>query len=74
MALRLELARKEVKDDPNRTAELAAYFTHAKLQVSGNGPFWQMSMSVMVNAHRGEKSQYPMAPVHGRDLTSGISQ
>jgi coatomer protein complex subunit alpha (xenin) len=31
-ALRLELARKEVKDDPNRTAELAAYFTHAKLQ------------------------------------------
>ena len=34
MALRLELARKEVKDDPNRTAELAAYFTHAKLQVS----------------------------------------
>jgi len=33
VALRLELARKEVKDDPNRTAELAAYFTHAKLQV-----------------------------------------
>ena len=30
--MRLELARKEIKDDPNRVAELAAYFTHAKLQ------------------------------------------
>ena len=32
MALRTELKRKEMKDDPKRTAELAAYFTHAKLQ------------------------------------------
>ena len=32
MALRIELKRKEAKDDPVRTAELAAYFTHAKLQ------------------------------------------
>lgn len=32
VALRLELARKEIRDDPNRAAELAAYFTHAKLQ------------------------------------------
>ena len=32
MALRIELKRKEMKDDPKRTAELAAYFTHAKLQ------------------------------------------
>ncbi len=32
VAMRLELARKEIKDDPNRVAELAAYFTHAKLQ------------------------------------------
>ena len=32
IALRIELKRKELKDDPVRTAELAAYFTHAKLQ------------------------------------------
>ena len=32
VALRTELKRKEMKDDPKRTAELAAYFTHAKLQ------------------------------------------
>jgi coatomer protein complex subunit alpha (xenin) len=32
VALRIELKRKEMKDDPKRTAELAAYFTHAKLQ------------------------------------------
>ena len=32
MALRLELTRKELKDDPNRVAELAAYFTHSRLQ------------------------------------------
>ena len=42
MALRTELKRKEMKDDPKRTAELAAYFTHAKLQpvhqASTSGP------------------------------------
>ena len=32
VALRIELKRKEMKDDAKRTAELAAYFTHAKLQ------------------------------------------
>ncbi|KAL4859696.1 Coatomer subunit alpha-3 [Chlorella vulgaris] len=32
IALRIELKRREVKDDPNRTAELAAYFTHCNLQ------------------------------------------
>lgn len=31
IALRTELARKEIKDDANRAAELAAYMTHAKL-------------------------------------------
>ena len=31
-ALRIEIARKEVKDDPNRQAELAAYFTHVPMQ------------------------------------------
>ena len=30
--LRAELARKEVKDSPQRAAEMAAYMTHAKLQ------------------------------------------
>jgi coatomer protein complex subunit alpha (xenin) len=32
IGLRTELKRKEVKDDQKRIAELAAYFTHAKLQ------------------------------------------
>lgn len=32
IVLRAELARKEVKDSPNRAAEMAAYMTHAKLQ------------------------------------------
>ena len=32
VGLCIELKRKETKDDPTRTAELAAYFTHAKLQ------------------------------------------
>ena len=32
IALRIELARREVKDDAARTAELAAYFTHCNLQ------------------------------------------
>lgn len=31
-ALRIEIARKEVKEDQARQAELAAYFTHAELQ------------------------------------------
>eukprot|EP00898_Chlorokybus_atmophyticus_P004028 jgi/Chlat1/4626/Chrsp3S05583 len=31
-ALRIELKRKEVKDDPARQAELAAYFTHCNMQ------------------------------------------
>jgi len=31
-ALRIEIARKEVKDDATRQAELAAYFTHSELQ------------------------------------------
>lgn len=35
IALRIELKRREVKDDPGRTAELAAYFTHCNLQVAG---------------------------------------
>ena len=30
--LRTELARKDIRDDPNRVAEMAAYMTHAKLQ------------------------------------------
>lgn len=29
IALRTELARKELRDDPKRAAELAAYMTHA---------------------------------------------
>lgn len=33
IALRLELRRREIKDDPARVAELAAYFTHCNLQV-----------------------------------------
>ncbi|KAL4423494.1 hypothetical protein ABPG77_003627 [Micractinium sp. CCAP 211/92] len=32
IALRLELRRREIKDDPARVAELAAYFTHCNLQ------------------------------------------
>ena len=32
IVLRTELARKEIRDDPNRVAEMAAYMTHAKLQ------------------------------------------
>lgn len=32
LALKIELKRKEMKDDPNRQAELAAYFTHCNLQ------------------------------------------
>lgn len=35
IALRLELRRREIKDDPARVAELAAYFTHCNLQVGG---------------------------------------
>jgi len=31
-ALRIEIKRKEEKDDPSRQAELAAYFTHCQLQ------------------------------------------
>ncbi|KAJ7564293.1 hypothetical protein O6H91_02G011500 [Diphasiastrum complanatum] len=32
LALKIELKRKEVKDDPVKQAELAAYFTHCNLQ------------------------------------------
>lgn len=32
LALKIETERKNVKDDPARTAELAAYFTHCNLQ------------------------------------------
>lgn len=32
VALRTELKRKEIKDDPKRAMELAAYLTHCKLQ------------------------------------------
>ncbi|CAI5484716.1 unnamed protein product [Closterium sp. Yama58-4] len=32
LALRIELKRKETRDNPIRQAELAAYFTHCKLQ------------------------------------------
>lgn len=32
IALRIELKRKEIRDDPKRLAELAAYFTHCNLQ------------------------------------------
>ncbi|EFN59251.1 hypothetical protein CHLNCDRAFT_137537 [Chlorella variabilis] len=32
IALRIELKRREIRDDPGRTAELAAYFTHCNLQ------------------------------------------
>lgn len=32
IALRTELKRKEIKDDPKRAMELAAYLTHCKLQ------------------------------------------
>lgn len=32
LALKIELKRKEAKDDPVRQAELAAYFTHCNLQ------------------------------------------
>ena len=32
LALRIELKRKELKDEPARNAELAAYFTHCALQ------------------------------------------
>ncbi|KAJ7522181.1 hypothetical protein O6H91_19G086400 [Diphasiastrum complanatum] len=32
LALKIELKRKEVKDDPARQLELAAYFTHCNLQ------------------------------------------
>ena len=32
IALRIELKRKEIRDDPKRVAELAAYFTHCNLQ------------------------------------------
>ncbi|KAI7840084.1 hypothetical protein COHA_006214 [Chlorella ohadii] len=32
IALRIELKRREIKDDPRRIAELAAYFTHCNLQ------------------------------------------
>ncbi len=32
IALRVELKRREVKDQPQRAAELAAYFTHCNLQ------------------------------------------
>ena len=31
-ALRIEMKRKELKEDPVRNAELAAYFTHSQLQ------------------------------------------
>lgn len=31
IAVRTELARKDVKDNPARAAELAAYFTHTNL-------------------------------------------
>lgn len=39
IALRIELKRREIKDDPRRIAELAAYFTHCNLQVGWAG--WQ---------------------------------
>lgn len=35
IALRIELKRREIKDDPRRIGELAAYFTHCNLQVGG---------------------------------------
>ena len=49
IAIRTELARKEVRDNPARSAELAAYFTHAKLHPrdralglnSAMGIFWK---------------------------------
>lgn len=34
LALRIELKRKETKDNPTRQAELAAYFTHCKLEAT----------------------------------------
>lgn len=38
IALRLELKRRDIKDDPARVAELAAYFTHCNLQARRHRP------------------------------------
>eukprot|EP00850_Spirogloea_muscicola_P013255 SM000089S23811 [mRNA] locus=s89:157950:162915:- [translate_table: standard] len=46
LALRIELKRKEMKDDPIRTAELAAYFTHCNLQPTHLKLSLQSAMSI----------------------------
>lgn len=45
LALRIELKRKETKDDPARQAELAAYFTHCNLQPTHTKLSLQAAMS-----------------------------
>lgn len=45
-ALRIELARKAAADDPQRQAELAAYFTHCALQPTHVRLSLQSAMSI----------------------------
>lgn len=46
IALRVELKRKEVKDDPKLVAELAAYFTHCNLQPIHSSLSLRSAMSI----------------------------
>ena len=59
IALRIELKRREIKDDPGRTAELAAYFTHCNLQVGGWGGGW---VGCWLAGGRGVRGCDPLAP------------
>jgi coatomer protein complex subunit alpha (xenin) len=51
LALRIELKRKELKDEPTRNAELAAYFTHCNLQPIHLSLSLRSAMSVFYKLH-----------------------
>ncbi|XP_047312007.1 coatomer subunit alpha-1-like [Impatiens glandulifera] len=50
LGLKMELARKEIRDDPIRQQELAAYFTHCKLQMPHLRLALQNAMTVCFKA------------------------
>jgi len=50
LGLKMEIARRELKDDPKRQQELAAYFTHCNLQTPHLRLALQMAMRVCYNA------------------------
>ncbi|KAK9667322.1 hypothetical protein RND81_14G248500 [Saponaria officinalis] len=50
LGLKMEITRRELKDDPKRQQELAAYFTHCNLQTPHLRLALQMAMRVCYNA------------------------